>query len=381
MAKYRILERRANEDWLPFGVAYEREGRIVLFAPPWRADRDLMTASLEELDKRHCPSEDFRWRAVETATGTLTHPIELLQRAISPESDRGLTSFLSALLQRLRKAIGIPTLQGALTLVSATVILALGLLLFSQIRKNQALQAQLQHVSQLQQGRFTAASLQDAAGQVTLQLSLPGDLSLPPELAQRVKDLLIMGVVSQPEAVQEAMAQLRSDAGERPVRGKGEGRAITQLSPVATAVKSTRPAFRWEQVAGARSYKLAISQQNRIVWAGDAGRQTEFSLPADAPELKPGEIYSWQVETAAGGELKLSPPARFRVLDELALEEVARIERQFAGHSALALGAAYEQYGLYDDAQGQFEQLRRSNPDSPAPEKMLNALRELRGKR
>lgn len=86
MLKYRILERRTNGDWTPFGVAYERNGRTVLFAPPWRADRILDAASLEELDQRHCPSAEFRWRAVETTTGLVSHPIDLLQRALALEA-------------------------------------------------------------------------------------------------------------------------------------------------------------------------------------------------------------------------------------------------------------------------------------------------------
>jgi hypothetical protein len=81
--KYRILERRSNGDWTLFGVAYERDGRIVLFAPPWRADRVLAAASLEELDERHCPSAEFQWRAVESTSQLVTHPIELLQRALA----------------------------------------------------------------------------------------------------------------------------------------------------------------------------------------------------------------------------------------------------------------------------------------------------------
>jgi hypothetical protein len=86
MVKYRILERRVNGDWPPFGVAYEREGGVFLFAPPWRADRKLPVASLEELAERDCPSPEFRWRAVETTTESITHPIEVLQRALETQS-------------------------------------------------------------------------------------------------------------------------------------------------------------------------------------------------------------------------------------------------------------------------------------------------------
>jgi hypothetical protein len=82
MVKYRILERRTNSDWVPFGVAYERDGRVVLFSPPWRADRTLAVATLEDLDQRHCPSTEFQWRAVKTTEQPVSHPIEWLQRAL-----------------------------------------------------------------------------------------------------------------------------------------------------------------------------------------------------------------------------------------------------------------------------------------------------------
>lgn len=86
METFRILERRTNGDWAPFGVAYERDGRVVLFAPPWRADRTLAATSLEALDARHCPSAEFQWRAVETADAPEQHPIAWLQRALDAPS-------------------------------------------------------------------------------------------------------------------------------------------------------------------------------------------------------------------------------------------------------------------------------------------------------
>jgi len=278
-----------------------------------------------------------------------------------------------AMAQRLRQ-IFIP--QPALALVSVIALVALGLL-FIQFRNNQALQAQLQQDKLMVAKTQDVARLQDTAGQVTLQLSLPGNLSLPPESAQRVEELLMTGMASQPESVQSAMAQLRRHDGER--RGEGEKDAPVLLSPVATAVKSTHPAFFWKHTAGARSYKLAISQQNKTVWKDDAGRQTEFSLPADAPGLKPGEIYSWQIEATVDGELRLSRKGRFRVLEEAALAEVERIERQLAGQSTLVLAAVYEAHGLYDDAQKQFERLQQQNPDSPLVKKMSEALQQQRG--
>jgi hypothetical protein len=87
MIKYRILERLREGNWKPFGVAYERDGRVALFAPPWRADRSLAAATLEELDQRHYPGVGFQWRSVETTPAPVQHPIELLRRVLEGEEE------------------------------------------------------------------------------------------------------------------------------------------------------------------------------------------------------------------------------------------------------------------------------------------------------
>jgi hypothetical protein len=86
MASYRILERRNDSEWVPFGVAYERAGRLVLFAPPWRADRELDAVSLDALGERHVPSAEFRWQPEMVITGPLPHPIDLLQQALKAQT-------------------------------------------------------------------------------------------------------------------------------------------------------------------------------------------------------------------------------------------------------------------------------------------------------
>jgi ArsR family transcriptional regulator len=89
MTRYRILERRDGGGWMAFGVAYEREGRVVLFAPPWRAERTLAVASLDEIQPGDAPSADFRWRPVTSELGTVRHPIELLRQELVRGSRAG----------------------------------------------------------------------------------------------------------------------------------------------------------------------------------------------------------------------------------------------------------------------------------------------------
>jgi RNA polymerase sigma factor (sigma-70 family) len=83
--KYRILERRADGDFSPFGVAYEHDqGGVYLFSPMWRGDRALDVGSMDELEPRHFPSYgDYRWAGIRTSTTRIDDPIELLEEAFA----------------------------------------------------------------------------------------------------------------------------------------------------------------------------------------------------------------------------------------------------------------------------------------------------------
>lgn len=223
--------------------------------------------------------------------------------------------------------------------------------------------------------------LSDTTGEVTVtangKLSLPAIPTLPSKWTQQLKELLKKGTVSQSKEIQLAMAQVQRDI--IMMRGSDERSTSILLSPVATAVKSTRPTFRWAPVKDAQSYKLIIANQDQteVIWKGDAGTQTQFSLPTNAPALKRGETYSWLVEATVGGEPRLSEWVKFRVLDGAALVEVTRLEQRY-GKSALVLGGVYEAHGLYEDAQKQFERLQQLNPNNPMVKRMLDALQQIR---
>ena len=84
MTSYRILERQTARGWVPFAVAYQRGGRTVLFAPPWRALRPLDAASVEELGEEHFPAGQgpYRWTDVRSRARGFEHPIEILQEEL-----------------------------------------------------------------------------------------------------------------------------------------------------------------------------------------------------------------------------------------------------------------------------------------------------------
>jgi hypothetical protein len=82
--EYRILERQKPDgSWSPFAVAYRHGSRFLLFAPPWRAHRQLPVESLGKLTENHYPSRNFayRWLDPQVYQGEVTHPIQLLRQA------------------------------------------------------------------------------------------------------------------------------------------------------------------------------------------------------------------------------------------------------------------------------------------------------------
>jgi hypothetical protein len=99
--EYRILERYVDGRWATFAVAYRRGGQFVLFAPPWRAHRELPVSSLEDLNSAQFPSSAHahRWSAVRTCEDGVRHPLQLLKRNVSPLDCAVVRRLLSAFVR------------------------------------------------------------------------------------------------------------------------------------------------------------------------------------------------------------------------------------------------------------------------------------------
>jgi hypothetical protein len=225
------------------------------------------------------------------------------------------------------------------------------------------------------------ALIRDTGGLVTMtasgQIRLPG-AALPDDWPGRVKQLLERGAVKQFAGLPAMLAQVRTGQLERGVPDHPRDKP-TLLSPFATAVKTTRPTFRWTPVQGASSYRVFVATTSpELVCKGVVdGTVWTLAPAADCRDLEPGKVYLWYVETTVKGLVKVSGNDRFLVLDAARLQEVAHLEKQFAG-SALALTALYESEGLYEDAEAQIRRLSELSGGPAPPEVMRASVEKLR---
>ena len=222
----------------------------------------------------------------------------------------------------------------------------------------------------------TIAELADSNGTLSVSdtgsLVLPQKVTLSPLWQKRVADMLVSGhAVPLPDlaenlkTVQSALALLSApaEAGARPAL----------ISPVATAVRTLQPQFRWRAVAGVTGYRLVLVRQGQQTGAVNTGPETNLVWSPKQAPLQRGEVYTWQVEAELNGELRLSQPASFFVLTTAQLKDLEQIERESAGSAAI-LTAVYQAFGLYEEASREWNELRRLNPANDAVTRIGESL-------
>ena len=150
------------------------------------------------------------------------------------------------------------------------------------------------------------------------------------------------------------------------------------VGPFGRVVREDRPVLRWRPLAGAKSYTVAVVDANfSIVAQSPRLTATAWTLDKALPR---GANYTWQV-TAAGADgtevvspVSPAPQAKFRVMDESALDEVTRLE-QAGVRSHLARGVIYARAGLIDEARAEFEALVQENPRSQLARRLLDSVK------
>jgi TolA-binding protein len=228
---------------------------------------------------------------------------------------------------------------------------------------------QQQYVEQ----QSTDVALNDGGG--LIMLDRQGKLSGPePVIANQaaVKRALATANVN----VAQNLTELTGKAGK--LMGGRSQSAYGLISPVGVVLINDRPTFRWLAQPGATGYEVALFDPASKKVA-DSGLITATNWTADRL-LERGVIYSWQVRAIRDGkEIILPPPeapdARFKILERAKADELERAQRS-SPRSHLLLGILYAEAGMVEEAEQQFRDLVKANPESEVAKKLLSSIRK-----
>lgn len=207
-----------------------------------------------------------------------------------------------------------------------------------------------------QQGRLVGLEEFDESTQKTVKSALAGEPVTKPSVLDGLKSPPIQ------------------------LMGETDEKTLQLASPLGQVITETRPTLRWEPLAGATNYVAGIfdSQFNLVA---SSAPLLQPSWTVSAP-LKRGQTYVWEVTAMKDGQEVRAPVApalraQFRILEADKLSVLQNLQRR-KPTSHLALGLMYARFGLLAEAEGEFQQLLRENPDSAAAKKLLRTVHSWR---
>ncbi|MBI4539224.1 MAG: hypothetical protein HY704_06935 [Gemmatimonadetes bacterium] len=168
-----------------------------------------------------------------------------------------------------------------------------------------------------------------------------------------------------------ALAQVSNTSARNQPNRQGMIRPIPGTAvPVAPRngilVIGPRPTFRWFAVPGAKGYRIQIQKVGGQPERYEAGTDTAWTLPADAPALEPGQTYRWTVAPVPSG--RAAPLVSFRVLGaaehealQRTLADLAAVGFEPEGDGLLLAALAYRDAGLYYEVERLLERMAKSN--------------------
>jgi hypothetical protein len=221
------------------------------------------------------------------------------------------------------------------------------------------------------------AILKDGGSEVTINKD--GHITGLDEVPENSRQYVARAALSEQIAPADVLRRLSGEPGG--LRGNDDGpQGFRLLYPVRRVVTEARPVFRWESLPGVSSYRVYVLDQdgNQVSQSEELGpTQTQWEVSA---LLRRGQIFSWVVTALVDGKKVVSPSAsapeiKFAVLSTADFQELSRLKKS---NSHLALGVFYARVGLLSEAEREFEDLVKLNPQSELPRKLLQSVRTIR---
>lgn len=172
-------------------------------------------------------------------------------------------------------------------------------------------------------------------------------------------------------------------AARAPVSSLDKNR-LTLLSPRNTKTLEANPTFTWTEVENAKGYRLTVGffEEGNRVWETTVN-QTSLRYPDNAPKLKPGKVYIWQVEAIGVPDATESAwfvmlhPAEARDI-KFTLQQLKSKAPDFLAYS-LAAASFLESRGCYLEAILTLRTAIKQSPRQPEPRFLLASLYETVG--
>lgn len=218
-------------------------------------------------------------------------------------------------------------------------------------------------------------SLKDGPNEIALDQggNVLGLSSLPAETREAVKEALTEERLSRPTVLNDvtsAEVSVRSSTGSE--------ERIRIIYPANTVIKDNKPTLRWTPSKTAEAYRLEIADHtfHQVAKSEDLPATTQSWTPSTP--LKRGGIYTWTIRAVnKAGELSaLTSQAKFKILGEDKVRELNRL--QTGSQSHLALGLFYAREGMISEAEREFGNLVKQNPDSAVAKRLLKDVRSWR---
>lgn len=154
------------------------------------------------------------------------------------------------------------------------------------------------------------------------------------------------------------------------------------ISPLSKVISEARPTLRWRALSGATSYSVSVFDEkfNRVAQSPPLSKPN-WTLGVS---LQRGRNYSWEVTAVKDAKeitapVAPAPRAQFKILEAGKLNVLTKL-KQRTPVSHLALGLMYARFGLVGEAEGEFRQLVKENPDSSVAKKLLRTVQAWRNR-
>jgi len=198
---------------------------------------------------------------------------------------------------------------------------------------------------------------------------------VPSPTRDEIAQVLLSERLDQPAILKELGGQ---DGG---LRGSNNAQPFKLTYPSRTVIVTDRPNLKWERASSASSYRVYVSDQAGNEVARSQDLPSERSAWVVPKPLKRGEIYDWTVVAMVSGREIVSsgptaPEMKFQVLSARNLQQLSQLQK---ARSHLALGVFYTKVGMTRQAEREFQELVRLNPNSKVATNLLRNVRLLGG--